>query len=170
MAQHDTNGTNGTHDEPNKKLSEMIKDVNIAMLTTIAPDGTLNSRPMGTQDAEFDGDLWFFTEVETGKVHDVEQNPNVNVSYASDTKWISVAGQAQIVRDRAKIDQYWQESLKVFFPEGKDTPNLVLIKVEATQAQYWTSPGRVASALEFARAFVTGDEYQAGKNEKIDFK
>jgi general stress protein 26 len=155
MAQQDTNGT---HDNPNKKLSEMIKDVNIAMLTTIAPDGTLNSRPMGTQDAEFDGDLWFFTELETGKVH------------ASDTKWISVAGRALLVRDRAKIDQYWQESLKVFFPEGKDTPNLVLIKIEATQAQYWTSPGRVASALEFARAFVTGDEYQAGKNEKIDFK
>ena len=32
----------------------------VGQFTTIAPDGTLISRPMAMQEVEFDGDLWFF--------------------------------------------------------------------------------------------------------------
>jgi general stress protein 26 len=31
------------------KLAELIKDIKIAMLTTVADDGSLRSRPMATQ-------------------------------------------------------------------------------------------------------------------------
>lgn len=50
---------NQANRESVEKLRELIKDIDIAMLTTIDEDGTLRSRPMGTQKAEFDGDLWF---------------------------------------------------------------------------------------------------------------
>lgn len=39
-----------------EKLGKLIKEVKTAMLTTI-DHGVLRSRPMATQDAEFDGDL-----------------------------------------------------------------------------------------------------------------
>ena len=47
-----------TNQEAIEKLRELIEDIDIAMLTTVEADGTLRSRPMGTQKAEFDGDLW----------------------------------------------------------------------------------------------------------------
>ncbi len=47
-----------------QKLRELIKDIDIGMLTTVQPDGTLHSRPMSNQSSasNFDGTLWFFTE------------------------------------------------------------------------------------------------------------
>jgi len=39
-----------------KKLRELIKDMRFAMLTTAEEDGTLRSRPMATQEFDFDGD------------------------------------------------------------------------------------------------------------------
>ncbi len=50
-----------------KKLGELIEDIDIAMLTTIDDDSALRSRPMGTQQIEFDGDLWFFVGASSAK-------------------------------------------------------------------------------------------------------
>ena len=41
-----------------KKLAELIKDVRIAMMTTAAPDGSFDTRPMATQKTEFDGSVY----------------------------------------------------------------------------------------------------------------
>jgi len=53
------------HEENIKKLAGLIEGIKVAMLTTAAEDGTLRSRPMVTQPAEFDGTLWFFTRADT---------------------------------------------------------------------------------------------------------
>ncbi len=43
------NGNNGnSRDDQIKKLSDLIKAVRIAMMTTIEPDGSLRARPMAT--------------------------------------------------------------------------------------------------------------------------
>ena len=69
-------------EEELEKLKSIIKDVEVAMLTTI-DDGVLRSRPMQTQQAEFDGDLWFFTSSNTHKAEEIEKDNRVNVSYAA---------------------------------------------------------------------------------------
>ena len=46
-------------DDNTAKLAELLKKFRIAVLTTVDSDGTLISRPMAVQEAEFDGDLWF---------------------------------------------------------------------------------------------------------------
>ena len=56
-----------------KKLAELIKGIKVAMLTTVCADGSLRSRPMVTQDKEFDGTLWFFTPAESPKVHEYQE-------------------------------------------------------------------------------------------------
>ena len=65
---------NTDRSEAIKKLVEMIQGIRVAMLTTAMPDGTLRSRPMATQQTEFDGDLWFFTEASSGKVHEIQDD------------------------------------------------------------------------------------------------
>ena len=64
-----------------KTLGALIKDIKFAMLTTVEDDGSLRSRPMATQQAEFDGDLWFFTGASSAKVGEVQRDRQVNVSY-----------------------------------------------------------------------------------------
>ena len=53
------------------KLGELIKDIRVAMLTTVDNEGRLHSRPMATQQTEFDGTLWFFTDSDSVKVHEL---------------------------------------------------------------------------------------------------
>lgn len=167
-------GTMAEHTDNNediKKLRELIKDIRFAMLTTAEEDGTLRSRPMATQQTEFDGDLWFFTSADTAKVDEIKQDRHVNVSYADPEKqkYVSVSGKAELVRDREKIEELWNPILKAWFPEGLDDPNLALLKVNVEQAEYWNSPSSaVVRLVGFAKALVTGEPYAAGENAKIN--
>jgi len=161
---------NGQHNDI-KKLGELIEEINIAMLTTVDEDGTLRSRPMGTQQVEFDGDLWFFTGADSAKVYEVRQEQQVNVSYADAKQqcYVSVSGLAQLVRDQQKMQELWNPIFKAWFPEGLDDPNLALLKVHVTKAEYWESAnGVVVQLVGFAKALLTGQPYEGGENEKLN--
>ena len=156
-----------------RKLDEMIKEIDFAMLTTVAEDGSLHSRPMSTQRAEFDGNLWFFTRASAPKVGEIEREHQVNVSYAKpeSQRYVSVSGRATVVRDRAKIEELWSPELKAWFPGGAEDPDLALLKVAVERAEYWDSPSSaVAHAISFATALVTGRPADPGENEKIELK
>jgi general stress protein 26 len=143
------------------KVAELIKDIKVAMMTTEAEDGLLHSRPMATQKTEFDGTLWFFTGLSTGKVSEIDWNPEVNLSYAepSDTRYVSVSGTAELVDDRAKITELWSDIYKAWFPQGIDDPDLCLMKIDVTFAEYWDVPsGKMVQAFGFLKALATGEK------------
>lgn len=154
-----------------KKLNEMIKDIKFAMLTTVEADGSLRSRPMATQEAEFDGDLWFFTGASASKVDEVEQEEHVNVTFSDNDKnrWVSMSGMARLVRDRNRIEEYWNPVYKAWFPRGLDDPDLALLKVDVDHAEYWdSSSGAVVHAVGFVKALAAGQRYEPGENEKLE--
>ena len=160
-------------DETIKKLRELIKDIKFAMLTTAGDDGSLRSRPMATQQTEFDGDLWFFTNASAPKVDEIRHDQHVNVSFSSpeDHRYVSVSGKAQIVRDRKKAEELWNPFYKAWFPEGLDDPDLALLKVPVEKAEYWDSPSSpVVHLIGFVKAVATGTRYQPGDNEKINLE
>jgi general stress protein 26 len=130
--------TGDTPEQNVKKLAGLIKGVKVAMLTTRCPDGSLRSRPMLTQEADFDGTLWFFTRAQAPKVGEVERHEQVNVSYAApeDERYVSVSGTARLVRDPRKIKELWNPAYKAWFPQGLDDPELALLRVEAERAEY----------------------------------
>ncbi|CUS05535.1 Pyridoxamine 5'-phosphate oxidase-related FMN-binding protein [Candidatus Promineifilum breve] len=157
-----------THQEGVKKLAELIKDIDIAMLTTVDEDGTLRSRPMSTQEVEFDGDLWFLTSDDTAKVGEISRENRVNVSYAKLDKqrFVSVSGTAEIVNDKAKIEELWSPIYKAYFPKGLDDPSLRLLKIHAEKAEYWESSGLIPTVIAFVQS-MAGKEAEMGENEKI---
>ena len=150
------------------ELVKIVKDADIAILTTVNPQGQLVSRPLAVQEAEFDGDLWFFTEDPSPKADEIRSNPQVNVSISADKGYISIAGTATLTKDRAKIDELWSASVKPWF-DGKDDPSIALIKVDADTAEYWSlDTPRVVAAFKIAKGMVTGERPDPGKNEVID--
>ncbi|MEV7326903.1 pyridoxamine 5'-phosphate oxidase family protein [Micromonospora sp. NPDC093244] len=158
--------------EARARVTELVRDARICMFTTIALDGRQVSRPMGLQEAEFDGDLWFFASADSAKVRQIRVNPEVNVSF-SDQKhnvWVSVSGTARDEFDRARAERLWNPLLKTWFPDGLDTPGLTLIKVHASSAEYWDSPSSsVVNLLGFARAAVTGQPPEVGENHEVSY-
>ncbi|HYP15189.1 MAG TPA: pyridoxamine 5'-phosphate oxidase family protein [Bryobacteraceae bacterium] len=151
-----------THEENVAKLAKLLKGIRIGMLTTAQADGTLRSRPMATQQTEFDGVLWFFTELSSAKTDEIEQDHHVNISYAKpdDQVYVSVSGRARSVRDLQKAKELWNPMNKAWFPNGPEDPNVGLLRVEVDQAEYWDSPSNpVVHMIGFAKAIATGKRY-----------
>jgi general stress protein 26 len=163
------------HDENVSKLRELMKDIQVAMMTTIEADGSLRSRPMQLQEAEFDGSLWFLTDAKTAKVYEIERDHHVNLSFSHPTKanYVSVSGLARLVRDRAKAEELWTPLHKAWFPQGLDDPNLALLRVDIQKAEYWDSPSsKVVQLIGFVKAIATGKPYgeEATDHEKLNLK
>lgn len=156
-----------------QKLREMIKDIDFCMMTTIDENGDLHSRPMSVNgEVDPDGDLWFFTGVSSHKVSEIAKLPKVNVSFADpeNQNYVSISGTAQLVRDRAKIEELWKPEFKMWFPEGKDDPEIALLRVNLEKAEYWDSPSStIGYALNFLSSLVTGKEADGGENKKLEF-
>ena len=73
-----------------------------------------------------------------------------------------------VVDDAEKKRQLWNAVVEAWFPDGPDDPDVVLLRVEAASAEYWDSPGgRLASAISFAKAKLTGQPYDGGENERV---
>ncbi len=158
--------------EEMKTLREMVQGIDFAMLTTVSAEGTLHSRPMSTNgDVEFDGDLWFFTCQSSHKVEEIAANPRVNVSFAHPGKqeYLSMSGVAELVRDQAVIDRLWKPQHKVWFPKGKDDPEIMLLKVHVHQAEYWDSPSSpVAKLIALVKVATGSSPMDIGENRKLD--
>ena len=161
-------------DQQIKKLRELIKDIDIGMLTTLDEDGNLHSRPMSiNSEVEFNGDLWFFTYASSHKVTEIEQRHQVNVSFSDPSKqqYVSVSGQAQLVQDRNKIQELWKPELKAWFPKGIDEPGIALLKVSVEKAEYWDAPSSfVAHTIGLVKSITTGEKASPGENEKLTLK
>jgi general stress protein 26 len=140
-------------------LHDLLTDFDTAMLVTHAPDGSLHARPMAVAQVEPGGDLWFVTDRSSGKIDDIHADAHVNVSMQGGGKFVSLAGRAAVVEDRRKVDEIWNEHMKVWFPAGKDDPRLVLLRVDADEGEFWNNSGLNAAKYLFKAgvAYLRGE-------------
>ena len=163
-------------DQDTTKLWSMIRDIRICMMTTMDADGTLRSRPMGnvqTGQTEFDGVLWFFTRASAHKNFEIAEHKQINLAYASpgDRHYVSVSGRASLVRDKNKAEQLWGDPVRAWFPNGKDDPEIALVRVRPERAEYWDSPSStIVHMYGYAKAALTGKPPHPGDNAKVDLE
>jgi general stress protein 26 len=126
-------------------VAAMMRDIDFTMLFTRTEGGALAGRPMSNnREVEYDGDSHFFAYDTTRTVADIEREPQVAMSLQGQSGadgappvFIAVQGEARIIRDKAAFEAHWVPGLERWFPEGVDTPGLVLLKVRATRVHYW---------------------------------
>ena len=157
-----------------QKVGELIKDIRIAMMTTAAPDGSFDSRPMATQKTSdkdpFDGTLYFLTRGESGKVAELADDSHISLLYADpgDSKFVTVKGRASVYRDQAKIDELWNPMYKAWFPEGHEDPAIAILRVTMTEAEYWeASSSRIVRGIKYLAATATGGKVDIGTQGKV---
>ena len=154
--------------EGNATIHELIKGARIAMLTTVSTEGQLVSRPMANQQAEFDGDVWFFAEADSPKIADIEADSRVNVAF-SEGSFVSLAGTASIVRDVAKKRELWDANAAAWFGDkDPEDPTVVLIRVDGDTAEYWDTPSRPATLVKVVKAKLTGTRPDAGETGLVE--
>ncbi len=148
--------------EARERLWSLIKDIRFAMFTTRHPaSGHLHARPMTTQNSKLDEDssLWFFMSRQSDPVADLLEDAAVNVGYADpgSDSYVSVSGNAAVVNDLAKKEQLWSKMAEAWFPQGANDPDLALVQVRITHANYWdVKESKIVQLFKMAKAAVTG--------------
>ena len=153
-----------------KKLRKLVKGARVAMLTTVAGDGSLRSRPMAALKGTLGEDLWFFTRASAPKTGEIRDNDRVNVTFCDgeSERYLSVSGRASIVKDAARIEEMWSGRLKAWFPDGKKDPDLALLRVQIEHAEYWDSKTAAMIALTGGGASGAPRPANAVDNRKAD--
>jgi general stress protein 26 len=149
------------------KLRELIKDIDTAMLTTNSDEG-LVSRPMKTQEIEFDGDLWFFTKRDTDKYDELLHDSDVNVAYAGKS-YVSVRGKAQIIDNIEKKRELWNAAYEKIMQTSYDDPNVILIKITAEAAEYWETGNFAKNVINMVNRMAGNGYDTTNINETIEF-
>lgn len=149
---------NLTHLEAIKKIQELSASARICMFCTELEKTPINSRPMTLQETDDNGNLWFISSNDSNKNFEIKEDRKVQLFFMnnSDSQYLSVYGTASIYKDKATIEDQWSPMAKAWF-DGKDDPNVTIIRVEPKETYYWdTKAGKLVSLLSFAASAITG--------------
>ncbi len=156
--------------EAREKIATLVKGIHICMMSTVAEDGSIDSRPMAVQNTPFDGTLWFLTKGNSGKVDEVQHDQHVTLGFASpsDHKYVTLKGKASVSQDRSKIHELWNEMYKAWFPKGEDDPEITVLKVDVSDGDYWdSSSSKIVFFAKYALAAATGGKVSTGETGHI---
>jgi len=161
--------------EPRHQLYAVIRGFKTALLVTHAADGGLSARPLAVADVPADGEILFATSSASPKVAEIEADPRVLVAFQNGAQFVCVAGTARVSRDRARLQELWSESWRIWYPAGVDDPCLCLLAVQPSAGEYWDHAG--IKGLKYlwqgASAYIRGDRLTtdaAHTHAKVDLK
>ena len=141
-----------------KRLWSEIEKAHLGMIGIV--DGPpQHFQPMTAFVAEEDGEVWFFTRAETDLARDASHGPRqaMFTIQAKDREFQAcVAGELTVEMDREKIDRWWNPMVAAWYPQGKDDPDLRLLRLKCHDARVWISEGGpIKYAWEVAKANAT---------------
>jgi general stress protein 26 len=149
-----------TRSEAIGRLKDLVEDIDFTMLTTQDAGGNLVSRPMSTRQMDENGDIWFFLADDSKKADEAQADSDVGLSYldAKGMRFVSVAGRATVVHDRAKMEELYTPSLDIWLEEGLETPGIALLRVTPAECQFWEPKhGKLVMAAVMLKSLVTKD-------------
>ena len=154
------------------KIQDVVKEIKYTMMTTRTSEDHLHSCPMNTTETSIGArEIWFIGHTPSETVDNIKKNPEINLAYATQDgkKYLSIAGKAELIEDKAKLEELWSVIYNAYFEQGIDDPQVQLIKVVPHGAEYWENGNTLTSALKITAAAVTetavGDSL--GKNFSV---
>jgi general stress protein 26 len=150
--------------DPRRHLKDLLEGFSTAMMITRSSDHSIHARPMAIADIDADGMLYFATSLDSGKLREIEADPKIALTLQDSSVYISILGNAHASTERALIDRLWAAPMQIWFPEGKDDPSLVILKVDPQDAEYWDNSGMnsIGYAMSALKAYVHGERPQDG--------
>lgn len=136
-----------------EQVAEHLRQIDICQFTTVTPDDVPTTRPMSNnRDVDYDGTTYFYTSDRQELVSHIEGNPQVALGYSNGSLFISISGQAELIRDQSVLEEHWVPELDKWFPQGARTPGIVMIKVAGQRIKYWQNEESGELVLDTATA------------------
>jgi general stress protein 26 len=153
------------------KLKSLVDEIMVCLFCTdLKTDDGATCRPMSAIKVCDQGNIWFFSEKNSDKNNAIKSDKDVQLffSHPGKNSYLVVNGEAAIILDKTTIEELWTPEAKIWFKEGKDDPNISIIKVKPTSAYYWDMDGnRMINLLKMAASVITGTNLITGKEGEI---
>src|SRR5215216_662915 len=156
---------NPDNTEALNKFKGLVEKIKTCMFITNTAGPHEHTRPMATIETEYNGTLWFYTDVRSIKVEEVNNQHTVHLVYAHPGKeaYLDVWGAAEVITDRQQVIDKWSPIVKAWFPDGVTDPKLALLKVQSYEAYYWEAEsGKMVEFFKMAGSVVTGKRLAEG--------
>jgi general stress protein 26 len=157
-----------SHDESKQEhLIDVLREFRNGILITRNADDELVSRPMNVARIDDDGTIYFSTKISSVKVDEIEDDPRVSVTFQGKTRFASVSGLCEVSQDRALIAELWQSDWDIWYPGGKEDPEVAILIIRSEAGAYWDIAGTkgVSFILRALKAKITGKEMEPGPQD-----
>ncbi|MFM9978727.1 MAG: pyridoxamine 5'-phosphate oxidase family protein [Sphingomonadaceae bacterium] len=121
-----------------------------------------HARPMTAQTEEDEsGPIWFFTSTDSALVAQITSGSRAMAHFVSKGHdvWATVHGTLSTTRDRAVIDRLWNPFVAAWY-EGKDDPNIVLIRLDVEDAQIWIDASTIVAGIKMLLGIDPKKDYE----------
>ena len=147
------------------RLGELIEGTPVAMMATQDEAGAIVSRPKTTLEMDTKGALWFFTDLRSTKLEQLQAD---NLSFADGDKpsYVFLSGRGETETDAAHIHGLLTPFATAWFPDGSSSPNLALLKFVPGAAEFWdASSCRMVRLYAVVASIVSGKAAAMGEHE-----
>lgn len=161
-----------------RKFWEELKDDRTLMLGLRGVEDD-RTRPMTAQvdlpegaDKDDGGPIYFFASRNEGVGQDLKNGCRAVATFVSKGHdlFAHIHGTLEESTDRSVIDRLWNPFVDAWYEDGKDDPNLILIRFHATRADVWEADkmGTLkAAALKWAFDVDPGKEMQKDHQAEV---
>ncbi len=151
------------------RVWDILEQTGVGMLTTQFGGG-LRARPLDARPNRDSGVIYFVIDARGLKDDEVEACPDVGFTVVNshDKAYLSITGEARVLRTPMLASKIWKRSDDVWWPDGPDDPNVRVLCLDPHLAELWDGPASAAVARhEFAHARATGEKPNLGENRKV---
>ncbi len=134
-------------DTPKEVADKFLSKLKSSPFVMIGLGDGEHSEPMTAQiDDDRPNTLFFFA----GRDNRIASGGDAMVQFASKGHdfFACLAGNVSTHNDRAQIDKLWSKQIEAWFPEGKDDPNLTLLRFDIASAELWEADVSIGGRLK----------------------
>jgi general stress protein 26 len=150
---------------------EMMEQLSVCMLVTHdGDDNRLRARPMAAQVRPETKTIFFLTDARTHKDDEIASDNHVCLTFSDSSNqiYVSCTGTAEISNNRQQISELWSMVAGAWW-DSKDDPNIRVLSVTPTQAEFWDTPDLITTNAQSAAKALSGNRPNCGTNGKVTF-
>lgn len=149
-----------------RRAWELMEKIGVCMLVQSGEE--IRARPMYPHFRRAAGRIDFLTDVRQHTDRELQQDLPVCLAFSDPNvqRFVAVTGRAHLVDERSEIKALWSTPAKAWW-EDPDDPNLRVLVVMPSAAEYWEGPGKLIEYVRMAAAAVVGRKPDPAEGIKV---
>jgi general stress protein 26 len=146
--------------EAAEKIKALAEAARMCLMMTMLDKRPCSVRPMAIQKVDANGSIYFMSRANSDKNAELKHNNEMHLTFSNDAKseYLSLYGHAIVYRDQKEIDEMYSVFVNTWF-DGKDDPNISIIRFDPENGHYWdTKNGKIVALAGMVVGAITGKE------------